>query len=301
MRPNVRHHYRSSKMALWLDLIPKLHQSEDLTPDKHRLNNYNNVSTFEDEGTRPLNHQPLFVHPPMPPTPPPSFRKTTPRPKRRSSTAVPHVPPMSQFPRYTPTRPVKAEKNEVKDAGSKSINPKNGTISALPNSNESRTKQLSLSVIIAVGCSLLLLNILIFAGVYYQRDRMKMEMKAKHKDTERDSNLKSEESEPLKGMYSDQISDNCSFTSPPPQVAQISKHQVQPSSNHPLPIPPPQPPYYARNHASHERNCLLDSPRTLNHKPVSPRHVRLVDTHELNVKHSSSDCGTDVMNRDTVV
>ena len=153
-----------------------------------------------------------------------------------------------------------------------------------------------------MGCSLLLLNILIFAPVYYQRDRMKMEMKANHnhKDTECDSNLKSEESKPLKGMYSDQISDNCSFTSPPPQVAQRSKHQVQHSSYHPLPIPPHQPPYYARNHASHERNCLLDSPRTLNHKPVSPRHVRLVDTHELNVKHSSSDSGTDVMNRDTV-
>ena len=175
--------------------------------------------------------------------PPPSFRKFTPRPKRRSSTTVPHVPPISQSPHYTPTKPVKAEKNEVKNAGSKSINPKNGTISALRNSNKSGTKQLLLSVIIAVGYS-------------YQRDRMKMEMKAKCKDTDSDSNLKSE-SEPLKGMYSDQISANCSFTSPPPQVAQRSKHQ--PSSNHPLPIPPPQPPFYSRNNSSHEFNCLLDS------------------------------------------
>lgn len=34
----------------------------------------------------------------------------------------------------------------------------------------------ALSVTIAVGCSLLILNVLIFAGVYYQRDRNRMEL-----------------------------------------------------------------------------------------------------------------------------
>ena len=34
----------------------------------------------------------------------------------------------------------------------------------------------ALSVTIAVGCSLLILNIMIFAGVYYQRDKHRMEM-----------------------------------------------------------------------------------------------------------------------------
>ena len=33
----------------------------------------------------------------------------------------------------------------------------------------------ALSVTVAIGCSLLILNILIFAGVYYQRDKTKME------------------------------------------------------------------------------------------------------------------------------
>lgn len=33
------------------------------------------------------------------------------------------------------------------------------------------------NVTIAIGCSLLILNVLIFAGVYYQRDKTKMEMK----------------------------------------------------------------------------------------------------------------------------
>lgn len=35
----------------------------------------------------------------------------------------------------------------------------------------------ALSVTVAIGCSLLILNILIFAGVYYQRDKSRMEAK----------------------------------------------------------------------------------------------------------------------------
>ena len=35
----------------------------------------------------------------------------------------------------------------------------------------------ALSVTIAIGCSLLILNVLIFAGVYYQRDKTRMEVK----------------------------------------------------------------------------------------------------------------------------
>jgi neuroligin len=36
----------------------------------------------------------------------------------------------------------------------------------------------ALSVTIAIGCSLLILNVLIFAGVYYQRDKTRMEVKS---------------------------------------------------------------------------------------------------------------------------
>lgn len=36
----------------------------------------------------------------------------------------------------------------------------------------------ALSVTIAIGCSLLILNVLIFAGVYYQRDKTRLEVKS---------------------------------------------------------------------------------------------------------------------------
>jgi hypothetical protein len=39
----------------------------------------------------------------------------------------------------------------------------------------------ALSVTIAIGCSLLILNVLIFAGVYYQRDKTRLEVKTLQK------------------------------------------------------------------------------------------------------------------------
>lgn len=39
----------------------------------------------------------------------------------------------------------------------------------------------ALSVTIAIGCSLLILNVLIFAGVYYQRDKTRLEVKSLQK------------------------------------------------------------------------------------------------------------------------
>lgn len=35
-----------------------------------------------------------------------------------------------------------------------------------------------MSITIAIGCSLLILNVLIFAGVYYQRDKTRLEVKS---------------------------------------------------------------------------------------------------------------------------
>lgn len=40
------------------------------------------------------------------------------------------------------------------------------------------TYSTALSVTIAIGCSLLILNVLIFAGVYYQRDKTRLEVKS---------------------------------------------------------------------------------------------------------------------------
>lgn len=47
----------------------------------------------------------------------------------------------------------------------------------------------ALSVTIAIGCSLLILNVLIFAGVYYQRDKTRLEVKSLQKQYQQRSGL----------------------------------------------------------------------------------------------------------------
>lgn len=37
----------------------------------------------------------------------------------------------------------------------------------------------ALSLTIAIGCSLLILNVLVFAGIFYQKDRNRLETKLK--------------------------------------------------------------------------------------------------------------------------
>ena len=51
-KPVVRHHYRGAKMALWLDLIPRLHRSDNLDVRYHLLDNHDNLTTFEADGTQ---------------------------------------------------------------------------------------------------------------------------------------------------------------------------------------------------------------------------------------------------------
>lgn len=50
----MRHHYRGAKLALWLDLIPRIHRSDSLNVKYHLLDHYDNRSSFEDEGTKEL-------------------------------------------------------------------------------------------------------------------------------------------------------------------------------------------------------------------------------------------------------
>lgn len=47
----------------------------------------------------------------------------------------------------------------------------------------------ALSVTIAIGCSLLILNVLIFAGVYYQRDKTRLEVKSLQKQYQQRSGI----------------------------------------------------------------------------------------------------------------
>lgn len=61
----------------------------------------------------------------------------------------------------------------------------------------------ALSVTIAIGCSLLILNVLIFAGVYYQRDKTRLEVKTLQKQYQQRGGLLHQQPpfDPIKHHY----------------------------------------------------------------------------------------------------
>ncbi|CAH1781719.1 unnamed protein product [Owenia fusiformis] len=158
MRPEVKGNYRANKIALWRDLIPNVHTSDSFedTAPLHQLNDHDNMSSYASG---------LYITKPPPfpssPTPPPRRTrpsKTTkhhPPNDRPNSTINKTLPPTSPTPRYTPPTIKKKAPQKEKD------------------------NKLSLSITIAVGCSLLFLNILIFAGLYYQKDKRRQREKEK--------------------------------------------------------------------------------------------------------------------------
>lgn len=167
-RPQVRHHYRGKQLAMWLDLIPKINV-EDITnsekPDsaEHNLLDPRNDSTFDEPQRLITRFHKLFPAPPSTTSPPP---KDPPYQPNTSSDSV----------------------SDNTDGGPKVFVTEGGgdlATSVLPPVSDSRggeslaRSSVPLSITVAIGCSLLFLNILFFAGVYYQRDRIKKLKRAK--------------------------------------------------------------------------------------------------------------------------
>ncbi|XP_005383075.1 PREDICTED: neuroligin-1 isoform X1 [Chinchilla lanigera] len=114
LKPRVKEHYRANKVNLWLELVPHLH-------------NLNDISQYTSTTTK------------VPST------DITLRPTRKNS-----IPVTSAFPT--------AKQDDPKQQPS-------------PFSVDQRDYSTELSVTIAVGASLLFLNILAFAALYYKKDK----------------------------------------------------------------------------------------------------------------------------------
>ena len=262
MRPIARHHYRANEMAFWLDLIPNIHTSDNLPPQFHLLHNYNNKSTFEAFGTRELNLEDMIptttTSTTTEPTTVTSTIATTTTTKATTTTTTTthrtHTPAHSKPTRSNVRKPAT---NEDAITTSK---PFAAGITA-------RDGTLSLSVTIAVGCSLLFLNILIFAGVYYQKDRLRIELKQRHQELmEKQKENEVHESEMnYRSSGADTATDTNSSSMVTPTMAPclVRQHIQSPISTlpkHSIPVLPPQAPYHSapRSHGNH---------RTPNHTP----------------------------------
>jgi hypothetical protein len=169
-------------MALWLDLLPRLHIPNGLDLRYHLLDSFSNRTTFEAEGTLEIDIGELQRHnlhissTTTMPTPPPhvSVALTT-----LTSVAMPTAGGSSKLlpeectdlltqQRLSSPRPSPA-------VGRKEDSSRGGGALVKENS-------VSLALTIAVGCALLFVNILVLAGICFQRGRMQQERKQREQE-----------------------------------------------------------------------------------------------------------------------
>ena len=161
----MRDHYHSHRLSFWLHLIPHLHRpgDEDVYLRHHLLKDHENPSTY-DGVVRQIAFK--FLQPLPTPTYAPGF-SSMPGTKRFTT--------MTSLLNKNPNDDNSVLNNDsvggVSVVDDTTIVDKNSTATALSTNGSESGYATALSVTIAIGCSLLILNMLIFAGVYYQLDR----------------------------------------------------------------------------------------------------------------------------------
>ncbi|XP_049276746.1 neuroligin-4, Y-linked isoform X2 [Anopheles funestus] len=160
MKPRMKNHFRAHQLSIWLRLIPELHKAgmEDVIARHNLFKNHDDMDLYEglvkpDSFAGRLNYLEDNL-------------------KRRvvMTTAEPVLlttcMPVGNYSALVPTATI--------------LNATTDTLAGLEAAGYAAYST-ALSVTIAIGCSLLILNVLIFAGVYYQRDKTRLEVKSLQK------------------------------------------------------------------------------------------------------------------------
>ena len=169
---SLAHHYRGSKMALWLELIPKLHKSDHLDARYHQLDDWDNVTSFEAEGTRLTARSDLLTTS--------TSARPTPTPPRTLADLTWSSPTTTTTTSTTPTLSTTTTLAAVGGVELPSGSTYDGHQQGVDSLLSSDVNTVSLSITIAVGSFLLFVNILVFVAVYYQKDRIRRERR-RHK------------------------------------------------------------------------------------------------------------------------
>lgn len=154
--PEMHSHYRGHKMSLWLNLLPQLHRpGYEINMRHHHL--AESPSLYEG----PVRPQSTAVPLPAPPLPLPSPTEPSSILNMLSTTEC--TPNATVATTITPTTSQTLQHSN--------LGPGPNNILRKLASSHYQSYTTALTVTIAVGVFLLLLNILIFAGIYHQRDR----------------------------------------------------------------------------------------------------------------------------------
>ena len=153
----VGHHYRGAKMALWLDLIPRLHRSDDLDARYHQLDNYADRSSFDEDGTRLPEGAELAL-----------LRSLAAARTERSNASVSDpvvdrtTTASGRRRRATTTTPPTASRSELPMSAT--------TVGG--SDRRSTVGVMSLAVTVGVGCGLLVVNAAVLTALYCKRGRL---------------------------------------------------------------------------------------------------------------------------------
>ena len=159
LKSKAKSHYRTHKLAMWNNLIPELHRpsGEDVSRIHHLLDDYNDPFSYDGK----VRQVPATLAPSLTTT-------TTPSPMRsavNSSLLMVDSSRSSTGASYGGGAEASSNKmlNDTRRLGTGKDQG-----SGRSDGDHYGTYSTALSVTIAIGCSLLILNVLIFAGVYYQ-------------------------------------------------------------------------------------------------------------------------------------
>jgi len=154
-KSTVGHHYRGAKMALWLDLIPRLHRSDNLDARYHQLDNYADLSSFDEDGTRlPEGAELALLR---------SLASTrTERSNASVSAAVTDRTTTASWRRRRATTTARPRTTASRSAA---------TVDS-GSSRRSSVGVMSLSVTIGIGCGLLVVNAAVLTALYCKRGRL---------------------------------------------------------------------------------------------------------------------------------
>ncbi|XP_038209305.1 neuroligin-4, Y-linked-like [Zerene cesonia] len=148
VKPRLKNHYRAHQLSVWLRLVPELHRAgmEDVATRHNLFRNHNDQELYEG-----------IVRPDP-------LARTDNEVRRNGSTYSDTA--------LTTVDTILATCVTIVPSGRdlQTYNNSDNTLASLEAAGYAAYST-ALSVTIAIGCSLLILNVLIFAGVYYQRDK----------------------------------------------------------------------------------------------------------------------------------
>ncbi|XP_044731238.1 neuroligin-4, X-linked-like, partial [Chrysoperla carnea] len=177
MKPRMKNHFRAHQLSVWLRLIPELHRAgmEDVVARHNLFRNHNDADLY-DGVVRPDPLSRISYYDPSNSGNNAEYRRRTSNLTQtlESTTTIDTIIATTCI-NIIPGTNYQQQSNNIPP--SFHINSSSDTFASLEAAGFAAYST-ALSVTIAIGCSLLILNVLIFAGVYYQRDKTRLEVKS---------------------------------------------------------------------------------------------------------------------------